>query len=194
MGDEVKITVIATGFRQEMPQRRERMMSEATLPTIRRDPPPPPRISQRPSMPRFASEERAEFTREHEEEPGLPQAENSHEYARIFLHDEPAVEAPKILEAAAGEPGAEVSAARGELLPVPASVFDDDFFKRPVESLSSEDATPHDVFPARGVLPDSEMRVQSAAPRTPVFSAYAQAVEPEATDELDIPAFLRRNH
>src|SRR6202012_3312273 len=60
MGDEVKITVIATGFRQEMPQRRERMMSEATLPTIRREPAPPPRISQRPATPRFASEERAE--------------------------------------------------------------------------------------------------------------------------------------
>src|SRR5438128_1336782 len=37
MGDEVKITVIATGFRQEMPERRERMMSEPTLPTIRRE-------------------------------------------------------------------------------------------------------------------------------------------------------------
>src|ERR1700761_3213135 len=85
MGDEVKITVIATGFRQEMPQRRERMMSEATLPTIRREPPPPPRITQRPAAPRFASEERAELTRQHEEQPGLPQAENSHEYARIFL-------------------------------------------------------------------------------------------------------------
>src|SRR6202048_3900904 len=33
MGDEVKITVIATGFRQqEMPQRRERMLAEATPP------------------------------------------------------------------------------------------------------------------------------------------------------------------
>src|ERR1700744_3469778 len=47
MGDDVKITVIATGFRQEMPERRERMMSEGTLPTIRREP-PPPRITQRP--------------------------------------------------------------------------------------------------------------------------------------------------
>jgi cell division protein FtsZ len=195
MGDEVKITVIATGFRQEMPQRRERMMSEATLPTIRRDPPPPPRISQRPSTPRFASEERAEFTREHDEKPGFPQAENFHEHARIFLHDEPAIETPKIVEAAASEPAAEGPPVRGELLPVPASVFDDDFFKRPVEPSISEDATPHDVFPARGVLPDSELRAQSAAPRTPVFSAYAAAVEPEAaTDELDIPAFLRRNH
>src|SRR6185369_3292654 len=36
MGDEVKITVIATGFRQqEMPQSRERMLAEATLPTVR---------------------------------------------------------------------------------------------------------------------------------------------------------------
>src|ERR1700710_1622271 len=57
MGDEVKITVIATGFREEMPQRRERMMAEASLPTIRRDPPPPPRIIPRPATPRFASEE-----------------------------------------------------------------------------------------------------------------------------------------
>src|SRR3954449_7797236 len=36
MKDEVKITVIATGFKQqEMPQRRERMLAEATLPTVR---------------------------------------------------------------------------------------------------------------------------------------------------------------
>jgi len=196
MGDEVKITVIATGFRQEMPQRRERMMSEATLPTIRRDPPPPPRISQRPSMPRFASEERAEFTREHDEEAGFPRAESFHEHepARIFLHDEPAADTPKIFEVTASGSVAEVATARGELLPVPASVFDDDFFKRPIEALSSEDANAHDVFPARGVLPDRELRTPSAAPQTPVFSAYAQAVEPEATDELDIPAFLRRNH
>src|SRR5665213_1726644 len=197
MGDEVKITVIATGFRQEMPQRRERMMSEATLPTIRRDPPPPPRISQRPSVPRFASEERAEFAREHDGpvNSGFPQAENSHEYARIFLHDESAVEAPKIVGAEANEPAAEASSVRGELLPVAASVFDDDFFKRPPAPLSSEDATPHDVSPARGVLPDSETRTQSAPSRTPAFSGYAGAPEPEAaTDELDIPAFLRRNH
>src|SRR5271154_3272005 len=32
MGDEVKITVIATGFKQEMPQRRARMMADAMQP------------------------------------------------------------------------------------------------------------------------------------------------------------------
>src|ERR1019366_10431400 len=32
MGDEVKITVIATGFKQEMPERRARMLQEAMTP------------------------------------------------------------------------------------------------------------------------------------------------------------------
>jgi cell division protein FtsZ len=52
MGDDVKITVIATGFRQEMPERRERMLQgTAALPASRVEapaPPPPPRIAQRP--------------------------------------------------------------------------------------------------------------------------------------------------
>jgi cell division protein FtsZ len=51
MGDDVKITVIATGFREEMPQRRERMLQGAALPASRVEPvaPPPPRIAQRPA-------------------------------------------------------------------------------------------------------------------------------------------------
>src|ERR1700744_4948317 len=53
MGDDVKITVIATGFRQEMPERRERMLQgTAALPASRAEapaPPPPPRIAQRPA-------------------------------------------------------------------------------------------------------------------------------------------------
>jgi cell division protein FtsZ len=50
MGDEVKITVIATGFRkiEDMPvdaqSRRERMLSEATLPTARYEVPIVPRV------------------------------------------------------------------------------------------------------------------------------------------------------
>src|SRR5487761_672534 len=46
MGDEVKITVIATGFRQgEMPGRRERMMNEAIMPSIRVEATITPRIN-----------------------------------------------------------------------------------------------------------------------------------------------------
>src|SRR5438067_8194892 len=57
MGDEVKITVIATGFKQqEMPQRRERMLAESTLPTMRYDVPIQPRVVTPRPAPRFASE------------------------------------------------------------------------------------------------------------------------------------------
>jgi cell division protein FtsZ len=63
MGEDVKITVIATGFREEMPQRRERMLQgTAALPASRMEPiapPPPPRIAVRPQptpAPAFASE------------------------------------------------------------------------------------------------------------------------------------------
>jgi cell division protein FtsZ len=50
MGDEVKITVIATGFRNEMPRRRERMLMVSD----------DPRVITTSSMPRFASEEAEE--------------------------------------------------------------------------------------------------------------------------------------
>jgi cell division protein FtsZ len=50
MGDEVKITVIATGFRQDMPERRERLLSNALRETS------VPRVEARPETPRFMSE------------------------------------------------------------------------------------------------------------------------------------------
>src|SRR6202000_419421 len=61
MGDEVKIPVIATGFKnQEMPQRRERMLAESVLPTARYAVPIQPRVvTPRPGS-RFASETEAE--------------------------------------------------------------------------------------------------------------------------------------
>ncbi len=52
MGDEVKITVIATGFTQGSAERREHMLSAALRPE--------PRIEGRPAAPRFASEEDGE--------------------------------------------------------------------------------------------------------------------------------------
>jgi cell division protein FtsZ len=51
MGDEVKITVIATGFRQEAHERRERMLNAA----LRE--PAAPQVDPRPVTPKFASEE-----------------------------------------------------------------------------------------------------------------------------------------
>jgi cell division protein FtsZ len=201
MGDEVKITVIATGFRQEMPQRRERMMAEATLPTIRREP-PPPRITQRPVTPRFASEEEAEARSAAQpamEETSGHEEEELHEHARMFEHDTPAGDGegdePQFASGSAGE------MQRDALVPVPASVFDDDFFRRPVDG-GHPDREPakfggpasNDLSSARGVQLESELRTHSE-PRVPSFAAYAGSAGIDAaTDELDIPAFLRRTH
>jgi cell division protein FtsZ len=52
MAEEVKITVIATGFRQGSPERREHMLNAALRPEA-----VAPRIEARPPTPRFASEE-----------------------------------------------------------------------------------------------------------------------------------------
>ena len=55
LGDEVKFTVIATGFREAMPARRERMMAASALPTAHHEI-VPPRIVSRPLVPRSARE------------------------------------------------------------------------------------------------------------------------------------------
>jgi cell division protein FtsZ len=83
MGDEVKITVIATGFKQESPERRERMLSAA----LREPVMPHVELSARPATPKFASEEEME--------------------------DEPMVVSVVRHEAAAGEPVYEAVVARG---------------------------------------------------------------------------------
>ena len=202
MGDEVKITVIATGFREEMPQRRERMMAEASLPTIRRDPPPPPRITPRPATPRFASEEaEAPAPAPPSEEPAL-EVEDLNDDPRIFHYDEPA-EDPTEKPSSVDRPESETARheprpGQPELRAVPASVFDDDFFRRPADKGMQEsraESVSNDLSSTPGVQHDSEWRTRTAQPRVPTFSGYAAPAEPETTtDELDIPAFLRRNH
>ena len=56
MGDAVKITVIATGFRQEMPERRARMLAESTLMSDEEVPIRGRGTTPRDAAPRFASE------------------------------------------------------------------------------------------------------------------------------------------
>ncbi len=61
LGDEVKFTVIATGFREAMPARRERMMAASALPTAHHEI-IPPRIVSRPLVPRVPLEPEAAET------------------------------------------------------------------------------------------------------------------------------------
>ena len=184
MGDEVKITVIATGFKQqEMPQRRERMLAESTLPTMRYDVPIQPRVTTPRPSPRFASE---------------PEPE---------LVSSPVVEA-KEKSASHGH------GAAPELVPVKASVFDDDFFR----PSSTRDEMVSEGNRMEGGLPErfrepthvsAPARVKDegihsvmednfsgeASVRVPfVGSTVAAAVDQAEPDELDIPAFLRRGN
>src|SRR5580698_8086590 len=115
MGDEVKITVIATGFKQqEMPQRRERMLAEATLPTMRYDVPIQPRVTTpRPAAPSFSSEP---------------------------VISAPVAPAPVVVTEVREQFVAEPQPApQPELVPVPASVFDDDFFRASASRAAAEE-------------------------------------------------------
>jgi cell division protein FtsZ len=177
MGDEVKITVIATGFKQqEMPERRERMLAEATLPTMRYEVP---------------IETRTVSHRTHAAPISTPQSTVS---MPKFQSDVEVKPAPLERREMPAQDGA-------ELLPVPASVFDDDFFR----------SSPPRVAPSH--LPDESVRVEAGVrepayfqtvesvqlegsasdpgPRAPFSGATVENTEP---DELDIPAFLRRGH
>jgi cell division protein FtsZ len=93
MGEDVKITVIATGFREEMPQRRERMLQGAALPASRMEPltpPAPPRIVQRPQptpAPAFASEIYA-ANEEHQAPVEVKQEKTSRRSKREERHEE----------------------------------------------------------------------------------------------------------
>jgi cell division protein FtsZ len=268
MGEEVKITVIATGFRDQAPERRERMLSDGTLLTSRHEMPPmrqeapPPRIEQRVLPPRFASEAQAAppviasrptppvVVREQREDGAEPT-----ERVQRFREDFPGfqeptrarhgeltasqriqayTEAPRnyggphssgyeeveptpgareyvpegeaVSERAAalnralnevagraedrnhGTPGAyvpqEPTGPQPELVPVPASVFDDDFFRKPNDELRASSLGAEETAAA---WPEA---------RVPSFAGYAADAQDAAseTDELDIPAFLRRNH
>jgi cell division protein FtsZ len=171
MGDEVKLTVIATGFKhQEMPQRRERMLSESTLPTMRYDVPIQPRVVTARPSPRFASEG----------EPGAPSS---------FPGDKK--------EKASGP----TSDAPPELIPVKASVFDDDFFHASSELELSVDEQPTHISASSHVQKEEvrsateEVFPLEATIRQPAFGGGAMTAATDAgPDELDIPAFLRRGN
>ena len=198
MGDDVKITVIATGFKQQqMPQRRERMLAESTLPTMKYDV-PGLNVPIRPRVDAVRPPEEAKP-------------------AEVKVAGEPEPEAVAEVDHGILSSGA----APAELIPVPASVFDDDFFKAALPARFSD--APKVEAPVKEV----EMRPISAAyfqsgeivevsthspvVSKPVPTEVPGAMEPPARmgsfagrtglerelaepDELDIPAFLRRGN
>jgi len=248
MGDEVKITVIATGFKQQDHQpRRERMLAESTLPTVRYDFPPvrdvpiaarvvTPRAQFFPEPPAAEAALVTAPTPVTHPDP-LPAADHvnvpvpypQHSYPQDNYSQDNAKVVERHVQGSASPAEERQSSTRRtddtreatpELIPVPRSVFDDDFFRaRTSEARAAAESDRADraeridtrMPSARGFdSPDAPrtLRVQlqesnhSPEPahdypvaepsvRNPGFPTMHESSE---SDELDIPAFLRRGN
>jgi len=226
MGDQVKITVIATGFRHEMPERRARMLAESTLMSTDEVP-----IRGRGYAPRFASEvqeghaARAQRSVEAAQAVSIPMAESAMA-GFVQAPEHSAGETRESMEwryetAEDAVPEAEFGGAQSqftptsepELVPVSASVFDDDFFRtpsvrlRPVVEPDPADPNLAEQEICEECCFDGPIQRTQPRPSVPEYDpeeparevrlfagANASHVEPPETDELDIPTFLRRSH
>lgn len=264
MGDDIKITVIATGFRDAQPQRRERMLGGSAM----AEPADAaagnafqPRISPRVANAPFASEvatankpasmsvsvpvtnvaltptatakapldspvpppivrvvqgsgEQGGFGRTREEASSAssldtaeraegatqgPEVTSAANPASVPTSDQASLTSifPSGTSAGAYHPTA-ADEAKAELVPVPASVFDDEFFQKGNEELRASQRGWANEAPAVQREAVSEQKpISSHWPevRVPTFAGYTGEIHSAAEgSELDIPAFLRRNH
>jgi cell division protein FtsZ len=235
MGEDVKITVIATGFRDSQPARRERMLSGALASSRDMDEdfdepvltPVAPRVANVPfasevqgaaapvappipvvaptapvgatsassfpsanqgavptqePAPGFSTDARREAYRGASSSSGGSATLNFEDPQppRPRPMDAYTQQAPRIVAPGSYVPSA-ASAPPPELVPVPASVFDDDFFRKANDELRAE---PEKVTPPESAWPEA---------RIPSFAGYAADSADDNHDELEIPAFLRRN-
>jgi cell division protein FtsZ len=178
MGDEVKITVIATGFRDQMPERRARMLSVEQTPVVS-----VPLVSIPPgSVPLAAS-------RAWLEEPlaaplplprFLSQDEEREDEAPFFAPAKPAAEqsaTPAIEEHEKVEPEEHVAALVGTQI---AELTTEPHLSPPLIDYASNSL---DTLGGRRQL--DEVRAQ------PVAQHFAESDE-EPQRDLDVPAFMRR--
>jgi cell division protein FtsZ len=199
LGDEVKITVIATGFKEPKKDddRRERMLDATGLarPSISMEQAPVVPVQSRyvvqpvatPQPPVAAIPVQAPNFEPPQEPVAAPVQPFAVESAAPATA--PATELPPSVSVAdAPAPAFAVEApvvaatVTEELVPVPASVFDDDFFRR---HRRSETSAEEHARLAGDPLLRTDVRV-------PTFAGLAPAEPHSDHDELDIPAFLRR--
>jgi cell division protein FtsZ len=165
MGDEVKITVIATGFKQDHMGRHKRTASDALVPRVS--------VQGQPSVPRFASEEATE-----EEITPLFQSRKGAEA--------PKSERPVIKEAARE---ASPEPAPFTLAPQPVLIEET---PHPTQAAPPPMAPPvHIDFDEP--FEEEYARLVPAKPDSARGVESAHRNEPDAhLENLDIPAFLRR--
>jgi cell division protein FtsZ len=211
MGDDVKITVIATGFRDQSPDRRARMLDVEATPVVSVPVVAPGHWMQEPPKAaplRFMSEEEDEAAPVVVAVPAMAAAP-----AQRFAAMEPVAAvpvAPEAAEAAAPEPVSAVASLPDvQLEPAyeeaftPRFGYEDENQAPPAPPRFAELAAPPAYSPARNfqtsypasfmaevrslpTLPNEAVRTPAAA-----TAVFAQPTEPDHTD-LDVPAFLRR--
>jgi cell division protein FtsZ len=197
MGEEVKITVIATGFRDQMPERRARMLSveEAPAVSVPLGSVLPASVSssavplvasgnltQAPAAPapapaRFMSEE------EEQEEESMEEDEPAFFSATAPAAATVAVAAPLVQTAV--ETVAEVDSAELELVAAPARPKFAEMAEEPAYTPLPRDYASDFDGDLRGPVAVEDQEVQ------PVASLFAEGDE-EAQRDLDTPTFLRR--
>jgi cell division protein FtsZ len=163
MGDNVKITVIATGFRQDYLGRHKRAASDSMVPRVS--------VQGQPPAPRFASEEQAEEelsplfeSRKTPEHPPVPPKEASPEPAPFTLQPQPV-----LIEEASAPTQPPAPPARTPAVHIN---FDEPFEEEYARLIPSKPT------PERESRPGQENALRTEG-------------EPHL-ENLDIPAFLRR--
>jgi cell division protein FtsZ len=174
MGEEVKITVIATGFRDQMPERRARMLSVEDEPVVSvpvmsaenwlKEPPEPA------APPRFMSQEEDE---EEESEPDRP---------FFFASSTPPVATTVTVSA---------PAAKAAVEPEPKSAPAASPKPQYVERAAPGDAAAGDRAASSAELkvdPRAEAGIEPPVTSSSLFSGNGD----ETQRDLDVPAFMRR--
>jgi cell division protein FtsZ len=182
MGEEVKITVIATGFKDQMPERRARMLSVeeapvASVPVMAaenwmNEPAALPEPAPAPA--RFLSEDEEETAEETDE-------------SFFFSSSTPAVATTVTVAPAKTqperEPEPELPAQAPESAPEPSQMDEDQAQARRPQDYAA------DYTPNTNVEAGPEEH--PGAPEPSLFP-QADSEEPESERDLDVPAFLRR--
>ncbi len=177
MGEEIKITVIATGFRDQMPERRARMLSVDDAPVVSvpvvapdnwmREPAQPPAPPAAPPQPRFLSEDDAS-----EEE-----AETDE---RAFFS------APAPAPAPSGK-GKAKPVKEPELVAAPARPQFAELAEEPEPAYKPLPRDYASDFSKEAPSP-AKPEDHAAQPATALFTGAGE----EADRDLDVPAFMRR--
>jgi cell division protein FtsZ len=190
MGEEVKITVIATGFRDQMPARRARMLDVEAIPVVS-VPVVAPDSWMKDSRPattlRFMSEAEEEEIESYVRPTAPPTPVQTPE-------PQPAISEPARVTAAVAEAAPETG-----IDPEPPSLRDygshfahePEVPSAPPRPRFAELAEPHAYAPPSRDRANELHPAASSAPVQAPHPVFGQPTEPDHVD-LDVPAFLRR--